>query len=113
MTATEDIRPLRHPGPVNAVAFSRNCQWIATACGGPGSTGLAQVFNVSSGSQVKELPHEDWVNWVAFSPDGSGWQQPATTGPPASSTWKHGMSTTASPMAGKWATSPSVQTGNG
>ena len=70
VTAPRDLRSLSHPGPVNAVAFSRNCQWIATACGGPGSTGLAQVFKVSYGSKVSELPHEGWVNWVAFSPDG-------------------------------------------
>jgi anti-anti-sigma factor len=61
---------LSHPGPVNAVGFSRNSQLMATACGGPGSDGLAQVFKIATGARLWAVPHEGWVNWVTFSPDG-------------------------------------------
>ncbi|MGD8340871.1 MAG: proprotein convertase P-domain-containing protein, partial [Gammaproteobacteria bacterium] len=58
---------MRHPaGPINALAFSSNGRWIASA--GPRS---ARVFDLETGSLVNEIEVEGAARALAFSPAGN------------------------------------------
>ena len=57
----------RQPGPVNALAYSADGQWLAVA-----STGEVRIFSWSDGKRVAILGgHQGPVFGVAFSPDGT------------------------------------------
>jgi eukaryotic-like serine/threonine-protein kinase len=60
-------RPLAHPSPVWAVAFSPDSQLLLTGC----EDAAARVFRVRSGELIgRPLPHEGTVRSVAFRKDG-------------------------------------------
>ncbi len=57
----------RHPGPVSALAYSRDGRLIATAC----NDRLIRLWDAASGTAVRVLKgHEAEVRCLAFSPDG-------------------------------------------
>ncbi len=58
--------PLKHENDVNAIAFSPNGKYLATAS----LDNTARVWETTSGKQVACLPHQDSVVAVAFSLDG-------------------------------------------
>jgi WD40 repeat protein len=60
------VSSLKHGGAVNAMAFSPDGLWVATAS----ADRSARVFEARSGKEVSRLTHEGPVNAVAFSPDG-------------------------------------------
>jgi len=62
----EHIVLLNHEQSVNAVAFSPDSSYVATASW----DNTAGVWEVSSGHQIARIAHKKWVNAVAFSPDG-------------------------------------------
>ncbi len=55
-----------HKGPVSAVAFSPNGQWVVSGS----SDGTAVVWEAATGRQTARFGHKDAVWAVAFSPDG-------------------------------------------
>jgi len=57
---------------VNALMFSPDGQWLATAGGEPSRSGELRVWNVATGELLKDFPHRhsDSVMAVAFSPRG-------------------------------------------
>ncbi|MUG95108.1 hypothetical protein F7734_23195 [Scytonema sp. UIC 10036] len=60
------VANMSHEDEVNAVAFSPDGKYLATAS----DDNTARVWNAASGKEVFLLKHEDKVNAVAFSPDG-------------------------------------------
>ncbi len=68
------VRPLRHPGPVQAVAFSPDGKTLLTGCGDPRGPytqgGEARLWDVEGQPVLPPLPHQGAVVAVAFSPDG-------------------------------------------
>jgi hypothetical protein len=71
----ERVRTFLHPSrselassePVNAVAFSPDGRWLATAS----EDMTARIWEISSGDQLHSLTHTGEVRSVAFGPDGS------------------------------------------
>lgn len=61
-----DPRYLKIMGGVRDVAFSPNASYLATA----GQDGTARVWKLPEGKEILRLPHDDFVNIVAFSRDG-------------------------------------------
>jgi hypothetical protein len=62
---------ITHDGPVTAVAFSPDGQFLATASGDIGQTkGEARLVAVADGRERARITHDDAVRAVAFSPDG-------------------------------------------
>lgn len=58
-------------GSVNGVAFSLDGRYVVAAAGEPGLFGEAKVFEVATGSLVKEFRgHKDSLYCAALSPDG-------------------------------------------
>jgi WD40 repeat protein len=63
----DQVKELRHPGPVDAIAFSPDGKLLA-ACGGLGS-GTTQVWDRDTGRQVVARPIPGHA--MRFSPDGT------------------------------------------
>jgi WD40 repeat protein/DNA-binding SARP family transcriptional activator len=59
-------RLVGHTGPINAVAYSQDGKWIATAS----DDQKAIIWDATTGARLFTLPHENAVGNVAFSPDG-------------------------------------------
>ncbi|MEK0448522.1 MAG: Chromosome partition protein Smc [Verrucomicrobiota bacterium] len=57
---------------VNAVAFSRDGQQLATGSGEPSRDGELKLWNVANGQLVRDFPriHSDSICSIEFSPDG-------------------------------------------
>lgn len=55
-----------HTAAINALAYSPNGQWLATA----GSDKTVRLTEVATGKEHCQLAHADAVNALAFSPDG-------------------------------------------
>jgi WD40 repeat protein len=55
-----------HRGPVRAIAWSADGQWIASA----GDDATVQLWNAADGQLLRTLAHEAAVTDVAFSPAG-------------------------------------------
>jgi WD40 repeat protein/serine/threonine protein kinase len=63
----EEMPPLRHSTSVFGVAFSPDCQWIASG----GQDGIVKIWEASTGRLVEEFQaHQSHVRFLAFSPDG-------------------------------------------
>ncbi|HVT60352.1 MAG TPA: TIR domain-containing protein [Thermoanaerobaculia bacterium] len=62
----KEVSRLTHDGAVNAVAFSADVRYVATAS----DDKTARVFEAASGKEVARLTHEDRIFAVAFSSDG-------------------------------------------
>lgn len=60
------ISPLIHKGPINAIIFSPDGKYLATAS----TDGTAAVWEVKSGYQIDCMKHKANVNTIGFSPDG-------------------------------------------
>ncbi|MEQ8974915.1 MAG: caspase family protein [Coleofasciculus sp. C1-SOL-03] len=60
------VSQVSHESGVNAVAFSPDGEWLATAS----SDKTARISQVSSGKEVAWISHKSGVNAVVFSPDG-------------------------------------------
>ncbi|MEQ8466956.1 nSTAND1 domain-containing NTPase [Coleofasciculus sp. E1-EBD-02] len=60
------VSQVSHESGVNAVAFSPDGEWLATAS----SDNTARISQVSSGKEVAWISHKSGVNAVVFSPDG-------------------------------------------
>jgi WD40 repeat protein len=59
------------PGPVHALAFSRDGRRLAVGAGLPARSGLVRVYSVPDGTKIHEFTgHGDVVFAVAFRPDG-------------------------------------------
>jgi WD40 repeat protein len=60
------------PGPVHAVAFSRDGRRLAVGAGLPARSGVVRVYSVPDGTLIHDFDgHEDVVYSVAFRPDGA------------------------------------------
>jgi hypothetical protein len=60
------------PGPVHAVAFSRDGRLLAIGAGLPARTGVVRVCSVPDGALIHDFEgHDDVVYSVAFRPDGA------------------------------------------
>ncbi len=63
------VQTLRHRKRVNAVVFSSDGRWLATAS----ADNTARVWDASSGVELLSMTHKSWLteaDGVAFSPDG-------------------------------------------
>ncbi|MGO9463598.1 MAG: c-type cytochrome domain-containing protein [Isosphaeraceae bacterium] len=59
------------PGPVHALAFSRDGRRLAVGAGLPARSGLVRVYSVPDGTKIHEfIGHGDVVFALAFRPDG-------------------------------------------
>jgi len=59
------------PGPVHAVAFSRDGRRLAVGAGLPARSGLVRVYSVPDGTEIHEFAgHGDVVFALTFRPDG-------------------------------------------
>jgi hypothetical protein len=65
--STSDFSDLLPSEPVNAVAFSPDSRWLATAS----EDKTARIWETSSGEQLHSLTHTGEVRSLAFGPDGS------------------------------------------
>jgi CHAT domain/WD domain, G-beta repeat len=73
--SSKPVRTFLHPSrselassePVNAVAFSPDARWLATAS----DDKTARIWEISSGEQLHSLTHTGKVRSMAFGPDGS------------------------------------------
>ncbi len=69
--------PLRFPWPILTATFSSDGSRFAIACfDKPGAAGssvasFCQVIETASGRVLFTLPHSNWVNSIAFAPDGT------------------------------------------
>jgi WD40 repeat protein len=60
------------PGPVHALAFSRDGRRLALGAGLPARSGVARLYTVPDGTVVHDFTgHEDVVFSISLSPDGS------------------------------------------
>ena len=60
------------PGPVHALAFSRDGRRLAVGAGLPARSGVVRVYSVPDGTLIHDFEgHEDVVYSVAFRPDGA------------------------------------------
>jgi WD40 repeat protein len=60
------------PGPVHALAFSRDGRRLAVGAGLPARSGVARVYAVPDGALIHDFAgHDDVVFALAFRPDGS------------------------------------------
>ncbi|MEQ8962294.1 MAG: hypothetical protein RLP02_30940 [Coleofasciculus sp. C2-GNP5-27] len=66
LTLPTTVSQVSHENVVNAVAFSPDGKYLATAS----YDNTARISEVNTGKEVARISHEDWVNAVAFSPDG-------------------------------------------
>ena len=61
------------PGPVHALAYSRDGKRLAVGAGLPARTGSVRVYTVPDGSLLHDFEgHDDVVSGLAFRPDGGG-----------------------------------------
>ena len=59
------------PGPVHALAFSRDGRRLAVGAGLPARSGMVRVYTVPDGTLIHDFEgHEDVVYSLAFRPDG-------------------------------------------
>ena len=63
---TIPLATLNHEGAVEAVSFSHDGKWVATAS----IDKTARVWDTQTGELIAILNHQGWVNSVSFSPDG-------------------------------------------
>jgi WD40 repeat protein len=66
----QELARLAHQEWVQAVAFSPDGRWLATAAGNPPGTGKVHLWEAATGQAVVERAYDNWVNSIAFSPDG-------------------------------------------
>jgi WD40 repeat protein len=60
------------PGPVHALAFSRDGRRLAMGAGLPARSGVVRIYSVPDGTAIHELTgHGDVASAVAFRPDGA------------------------------------------
>ncbi len=60
------------PGPVHALAFSRDGRRLAVGGGLPARSGIVRVYTVPDGTMVHDFPgHDDVVFGLALRPDGA------------------------------------------
>lgn len=60
-----------HHGNVNAIAFSSNGVFLASAAGQPGASGEWKLWKVATGELLRSVEgHRDAIYSIAFSPDG-------------------------------------------
>jgi hypothetical protein len=60
------------PGPVHALAFSRDGRRLAVGGGLPARSGIVRIYSVPDGTQIHDFPgHDDVVFGLALRPDGA------------------------------------------
>jgi len=60
------------PGPVHALAFSRDGRRLAVGAGLPARSGTVRVYSVPDGTMIHDFPgHQDAVFGLALRPDGA------------------------------------------
>jgi outer membrane protein assembly factor BamB len=59
-----------HDGEVNAVVFSPDGRWVATASGGFRDAGSARLLNATTGAEIWRADQHATVNAVVFSTNG-------------------------------------------
>jgi WD40 repeat protein len=72
----QDGRPARAietiPGPVHALAFSRDGRRLAVGAGLPARSGVVRIYSVPDGTMLHDFPgHQDVVFGLAIRPDGA------------------------------------------